>query len=278
MSIIIDKYKAQQVMEGAGVLVNRVFGHGQTKEFDPFLMLDYFNNHEDKESPGFPWHPHKGIETITYILRGNAKHEDSMGNSGVISDGELQWMSAGKGIYHQEMLESSPQGVEGFQFWVNLPANKKLKEPGYLYIKKGEMKSSFQQGAEVRVISGDYDGITGPIDKSDLGISMLHVIVDRGEKITLTRDENKQGFLFLFEGNAELNGKNISSVTAYTLGSGELTVQAGPEKTVQFIFVQGKPLREPIAWYGPVVMNTEEELQSTFSDLQMGTFVPGMKY
>jgi len=278
MSIIIDKYKAQQVMEGAGVLVNRVFGHGLTREFDPFLMLDYFNSRDDKKSPGFPWHPHKGMETITYILRGNAKHEDSMGNSGIISDGELQWMSAGKGIYHQEMLESSPHGMQGFQFWVNLPASKKLKEPGYQYIKKGEMKSSFQQGAEVRVISGEYDQITGPIDKSDLGISMLHVIVQAGEKITLTRDENKQGFLVLFEGEAELNGEQITSVTAYTLGSGELTLEAGQENTVQFIFAQGKPLREPIAWHGPVVMNTKEEIQSTFKDLQTGAFVPGMKY
>ena len=277
MSIIIDKYKAQQVMEGAGVLVNRVFGHGQTREFDPFLMLDYFNIEEDKESPGFPWHPHKGMETITYILKGNAKHEDSMGNSGTISNGELQWMSAGKGIYHQEMLAPSPLGIQGFQFWVNLPADKKLKEPDYQYIKKGEMKSSFHDGVEVRIISGEYDQITGPIDKSDLGISMLHVIVDAEKSITLTRDEGKQGFLFLFDGEAELNGEKIESVTAYTLGSGELTLQAKTEE-IQCIFVQGRPLKEPVAWHGPVVMNTQEEIQSTFRDLQMGTFVPGMKF
>ncbi len=278
MSMIKEKYKAQQVMEGAGVLVNRVFGHGQTREFDPFLMLDYFNIEENKESPGFPWHPHKGMETITYILKGNAKHEDSMGNSGIISDGELQWMSAGKGIYHQEMLEPSPQGIQGFQFWVNLPADKKLKEPDYQYIKKGEMKSSFGEGVEVRVISGEYNQISGPIDKSDLGISMLHVIVESGKSVNLTRDKDKQGFLFIFEGKAKLNGEKISSVTAYTLDSGELNVEAGNESAVQFIYVQGRPLKEPIAWHGPVVMNTQEEIQSTFRDLQMGTFVQGIKF
>lgn len=265
-------------MEGAGVLVNRVFGHGQTAEFDPFLMLDYFNIEKNKESPGFPWHPHKGMETITYILKGKAKHEDSMKNSGIISDGELQWMSAGKGIYHQEMMEPSPQGIQGFQFWVNLPADKKLKEPDYQYIKKGEMKSSYGDGAEVRVISGEYDQIRGPIDKSDLGISMLHVIVNAEKSISLTREEGKQGFLFLFEGDAELNNEQISSVTAYTLDTGTFTLQAGKGKTAQFIYVQGKPLKEPIAWHGPVVMNTQEEIQSAFRDLQRGTFVQGMKF
>lgn len=278
MSIIIAKYKTQQVMEGAGVLVNRVFGHGQTKEFDPFLMLDYFHIEEDKESPGFPWHPHKGMETITYILKGNAKHEDSMGNKGIISDGELQWMSAGKGIYHQEMLEPSPHGMQGFQFWVNLPADKKLKDPDYQYIQKGQMKSSLEEGVEVRVISGEYNHISGPIDKSDLGISMLHVTVESGKSINLIRDKEKQGFLFLFEGEAQLNGQEISSVTAYTLDSGEFTVKASNQGVIQFIYVQGKPINEPIAWHGPVVMNTQEEIQSTFNDLQMGTFVRGMKF
>lgn len=277
MSIIIDKFKAQQVMEGAGVPVQRVFGHGQTRKFDPFLMLDYFNIHEEKESPGFPWHPHKGMETITYMLKGKTKHEDSMGNSGIISDGELQWMSAGKGIYHQEMPVPSPNGFEGFQFWVNLPSDKKLKEPDYQYIRKGEMKSFFDEGVEVRVISGIYNQITGPIDKSDLGISMLHVIVDAGKEIILSRDEDKQGFIFLFKGEAQLNKEPITSVAAYTLDPGDLKLHASSEG-IELIFVQGKPLREPIAWHGPVVMNTQEEIQSTFRDLQLGTFVHGMKF
>lgn len=276
MSIIINEFKAQQVMEGAGVLVNRLFGHGQTSHFDPFLMLDYFDMPGGENSPGVPWHPHKGMETITYILKGSVKHEDSLGNAGVIGKDELQWMSAGKGIYHQEMPADSTEGGQGFQFWVNLPAKYKLKNPSYDYIKKGEMKSVFEDGSEVRVISGLYKNITGPIDKSSLGITMLHGLVDADKELTLTRSEGKQGFIFLFAGKAKLNEEDISGLSAFTLSPGQINIKA--VDNIQFIYAEGRPLKEPIAWYGPVVMNTEEELRSTFKDLDDGTFVENMKF
>jgi redox-sensitive bicupin YhaK (pirin superfamily) len=175
MSMILNKFKPKQVTEGAGVELNRVFGYYETKEFDPFLMLDYFDVHIDPDetyqTPGFPWHPHKGMETISYFLRGGGQHQDSMGNKGIISQGELQWMSAGRGIFHQEMPLAAPDGIQGFQFWVNLPASRKLKKPEYQYIKKGQMKSLKSLGAEVKVISGSYKDIQGPIDKNDTFIN-----------------------------------------------------------------------------------------------------------
>lgn len=276
MSMIIKQYKPQQVMEGAGVMVNRVFGHNETSEFDPFLMLDYFDVHmepgQDYESPGFPWHPHKGMETISYFLRGGAEHQDSMGNKGVISEGELQWMSAGKGILHQEMPVPAPDGAQGFQFWVNLPASQKLKKPEYQYIKKGEMKSLKSNNIEAKVISGNYEGIRGPVDKDDLGITMLHVILEPGGEAQVIRADDKQGFLFLFEGEGTLGQENISEVNAYTLAPGKEVFKAG-DKKVQFIFAEGKPLKEPIAWRGPIVMNTSQELMETFRDLENDRFI-----
>jgi len=271
MSIILNTYKAKEVMEGAGVLVNRVFGYYETKEFDPFLMLDYFETDTDTESPGFPWHPHKGMETISYFLRGGGEHQDSMGNKGVIGAGELQWMSAASGVMHQELPVRTKGGYQGFQFWVNLPASQKLKDPSYQYIKKGEMKSSIVDGVEVKVISGSYNNVLGPIIKDDLGITMLHVIMEPNTTFKTTRDSNKHGFLFIFEGHGTLNKKDIKEKTAYTLGSGELVLES-KDKKVQFIYAEGTPLREPIAWRGPIVMNTQDELLETFRDLQNGTF------
>lgn len=270
MRIIKDIYKAKQVREGGGVIVNRVFGYYETPKFDPFLMLDYFETKESSNSPGFPWHPHKGIETITYFLRGGGMHEDSMGNKGTIGEGELQWMTTGKGIYHQETPVKSTDGYQGFQFWVNLPRDKKLVEPSYQYITKGEMKSRMNNGTTVHVISGVYDDVVGPIDKSDLGITMLHVILEKGKYISLTRQEKKQGYLFVFEGEGTLNKEHVEEITAYTLNEGEFVVQAKTD--MQFIYAEGTPLKEPIAWKGPIVMNTKEEIDETFRDLQDGTF------
>lgn len=280
MSMIINTYKPQQVMEGAGVMVNRVFGHNNTEAFDPFLMLDYFDirleEGQTKESPGFPWHPHKGMETISYFLRGGGEHQDSMGNKGIISAGELQWMSAGRGIFHQEMPVAAPDGIQGFQFWVNLPASQKLKEPDYQYIQKGEMKSYKSPGLEVKVISGTYEGISGPIDKEDLAISMVHMILEPGAQAKITRDKDKQGFLFLFQGEGILGDSPVTQVTAYTLAAGEETFRAG-ESTTQLIYAQGRPLKEAIAWHGPIVMNTQRELVETFKDLENDRFAKDSK-
>ncbi|MBN2878831.1 MAG: pirin family protein [Clostridia bacterium] len=271
MSIILNRYKAKQVVEGGGVVVNRVFGNNETKEFDPFLMLDYFKEDKNRDLPGFPWHPHKGMETITYLLKGSGEHEDSIGSKGVISAGELQWMSAGKGIMHQEMLKTDSDGIQGFQFWINLKSTEKNKSPEYQYIRKGEMKQVNEAGSTVNIISGEYKGQNGPIDKSDKGITLLHVILEEGAEISLSRDKDKQGFIFVFEGSGKVADKNTDEMTAYTLAGGELKVKA--QNKMQFIYAEGTPLNEPIFWYGPVVMNTREEIIQAFTDIETNNFV-----
>ena len=271
MSIILNKYRAKQVVEGGGVTVNRIFGNNETKEFDPFLMLDYFSEDKSRQLPGFPWHPHKGMETITYLLKGSSEHEDSIGNKGVIRAGELQWMSAGKGIMHQEMLKTDKDGIQGFQFWINLKRTEKLKEPEYQYIKNGEMEQFIGDGVAVNIISGEYKGQKGPIDKSDKGVTLIHIVLEKNEEIELLRNENKQGYIFVFEGTGLVDGKETDKMTAYTLAGGQFRVKANEK--MQFIFAEGTPLNEPIAWYGPVVMNTRDELVKAFNDIKTNNFV-----
>lgn len=273
MSIIINKYKTKHVSEGAGVLVNRVFGHDEVKEFDPFLMLDYFDVKGNIDSPGFPWHPHKGMETISYFMRGSGQHQDSMGNKGIIGEGELQWMSAGKGIMHQEMFGKTKDGVKGLQFWVNLPASEKLKEPEYQYIKKGEMKTVKELGSEVKVIAGVYKETLGVIDKEDRGITMLHINIEYGHEMSLTRAEQKNGFVFVTEGSGTVNGEKISSFNVYTLDVGKIIIKATSD--LEIIYAEGTPINEPIVWYGPIVMNTRDEIIKTYKDIENGTFTSG---
>lgn len=273
MAKILKKYKAVPTKEGGGVIVNRVFGYGQTKDFDPFLMLDYFETDSNEKSNGFPWHPHKGIETISYMLRGNIEHQDTLGNKGVIGPGELQWMTSGKGIMHQEMPYPSEDGYQGFQFWLNMKSTEKLTEPKYKDIKKGEMKTVEKDGVTVRVISGEYEDVIGPIDKTDLGVTMQHISIPKGKKHSINRNVNKQGYIFLFKGKGSLNKYEINKVTAYTLSEGDYEITAN--KDIELIFAEGTPLLEPISWYGPIVMNTNDEIQSTLKDLQNGTFIDG---
>ncbi len=269
---ILDTYKARPMLEGAGVLVRRVFSQGETAVFDPFLLLDYLVVPPNTSTPGFPWHPHRGIETITYILKGEARHEDSIGNQGAIAANELQWMSSGSGIYHQEMLGECEEGVQGFQFWLNLPAKDKMSPPGYLYIRKGDMKAVTTRDAQVRVISGTYGGVKGPIDKDNLGVSMQHITVNSGGVFELSREPDKQGFIFVFEGTGTLDGQSLTPETGYALGvgAGRLTAAEG---ALNLIFAEGIPLKESISWQGPIVMNTESELKQAFRDLNDGTFI-----
>ena len=272
MSKIIKTYMPQRKMEGAGVLVNRVFGYYQVPAFDPFLMLDYFENENAKESPGFPWHPHKGIETITYMLRGRIKHEDSLGNGGIIGPGDVQWMTAGKGIYHQEMPQTDPGGYRGFQFWLNMPAHHKLDKPRYNGLTAKDIKSVKKNGADVKIISGEYGGILGPIDKSNLGVRLMHVKIDAGKEIVIAREKEKNGFVFVFEGEGAADERELGEMDAYTLAEGDIEFKA-KNKPFEFIFAEGYPINEPIVWYGPMVMNTNSEIQQALKDLRDGTFV-----
>jgi redox-sensitive bicupin YhaK (pirin superfamily) len=268
---VIKEFKSNAIPEGAGVVVNRVFGYHDTKEFDPFLMLDYLSSEKGSLSAGFPWHPHRGIETITYLIKGKIQHEDSLGNKAVINDGDVQWMSAGSGVMHQEMPGDGATEVQGFQFWLNMPANEKMNAPTYTEIKSDEMVIVEKEQVTVKVIAGTYKGVKGPIQKERQKIDLLHVSLAQGAQIELNRDEFKQGFIFLFEGQVVLEGQKLNEGSAYTLSEGVQTLKASTD--VELIFAQGEALNEPIAWGGPIVMNTKEELRKAFEELNNGEFI-----
>ncbi|MCF7926112.1 MAG: pirin family protein [Candidatus Izimaplasma sp.] len=265
---IINTYKGKKTPEGSGVTVTRVFGFYQKNELDPFLMLDLFQLDGTKKA-GFDWHPHKGFETITYMLDGTFKHEDNLGNKGELKPGELQWMTAGKGIYHKEM-PGKEKVIRGFQFWVNLPKKQKLIPPNYTYIKTGEMPSFNKNGQLVRVISGHFNDIEGPIQKNMLGINIYHISLDKDKEISLVRQDDKNGFVYFYQGHGKLNDTTTDDNTAYKLTPGEITIKANEH--LEFIFAEGRPINEPVAWYGPIVMNTQKELEETFKDIKNETF------
>ena len=288
---------AKPTLEGAGVHLHRVFGFGDTTEFDPFLMMDDFRNDDPAQyAKGFPWHPHRGIETVTYVLKGNVEHADSLGNKGVLSDGDVQWMTAGSGIIHQEMPFGNDAGqMHGFQLWANLPRDQKMCTPRYQDIKSGDISILHDDdGTIIRVIAGDYRGYTGPVDGIDSNPSYLDISLEPGVKKRFPFDTRRQGFAYIFEGSADFGnasapfGVNVEKEfageelkirdqsgnrTLVLFGTGdEVEVQAG-EMGVRFLLISGAPLREPVAWHGPIVMNTREELQHAFHELNTGNFV-----
>ena len=269
----------QPVVDGAGVHIRRGFSHGQERSFDPFLLFDNFGGDTpDQFMAGFPWHPHRGIETITYLLEGDVEHGDSMGNSGVIRPGDVQWMTAGSGIIHQEMPQASPRGrLQGFQLWSNLPASHKMMAPRYQGIEAADIPELQDGAARVKLICGRIGETSGPVQE----------IVSEPEylDVSLTPDglwahPVKPGhtvFAFLFEGAARF-APDSSQVAAQggavvLFGGGEqVQIQAGAEGA-RFLLVSGQPLREPVAWGGPIVMNTQEELRLAFSELRANTFI-----
>ena len=288
--------KAKPAVEGAGVHLRRAFGFGATSEFDPFLLLDDFRNDnpEDYEA-GFPWHPHRGIETITYVLAGTVAHGDSMGNRGVIGAGDVQWMTAGRGIMHQEMPKGDDQGrMHGFQLWANLPAAQKMTAPRYQDIKSPDVAEAIaDDGTRARVVCGTFWGVTGPVEGIAANPTYLDVSVPAGKRKTLPVETQNSAFAYVFSGSGKFcNASAPLSVPTEGVGwsdtappteadnrslvlfdSGdEITVQAG-EEGVRFLLVSGRPLREPVAWYGPIVMNTQEQLQQAYEQLQPGSFL-----
>jgi redox-sensitive bicupin YhaK (pirin superfamily) len=288
--------KAKPTMEGAGVRLQRVFGFGTTSDFDPFLLLDDFRNDRPEDyAAGFPWHPHRGIETITYVLAGNVEHQDSIGNRGVISAGDVQWMTAGSGIVHQEMPRGDAQGrMHGFQLWANLPAKLKMTDPRYQEAKSADVPVvKDADGAEVRIVCGRYEGKKGPIEGVAADPLYLDVAVAPGKKKTMRVAADHNVFAYVFAGQAKFcnapgplavptegagwsdatPSAEVENRTLVLFDQGdEITVQAGSEG-VRFLLVAGKPLREPVAWYGPIVMNTQAELRRAFEELQEGTFL-----
>jgi redox-sensitive bicupin YhaK (pirin superfamily) len=288
--------KAKPTLEGAGVHLRRAFGFGNTSDFDPFLLLDDFrNDRPDDYLAGFPWHPHRGIETITYVLAGAVEHGDSMGNSGVISTGDVQWMTAGSGIIHQEMPKGDPDGrMHGFQLWANLPSSLKMSPPRYQEIKAaGIPVVAEDDGTQVRIVCGRYLGTKGPVDQVAADPIYLDVSVPPGRRKTLAVETTRHAFAYVFAGSGKFcNASGPLDVPTEAAGwadakppveadnrslvlfdSGdEVTVQAGAAG-IRFLLVSGKPLGEPVAWYGPIVMNTQAQLRQAFEELEKGTFL-----
>jgi quercetin 2,3-dioxygenase len=288
---------SKPTIEGAGVHLRRAFGFGDTTEFDPFLLLDDFrNDRPDEYRAGFPWHPHRGIETITYVLAGNVEHGDSLGNRGNLGAGDVQWMTAGRGILHQEMPQGDTQGrMHGFQLWANLPSSLKMTAPRYQDIKAAEIPEIVDDdGTVVRIVCGDFWGRRGPVEGVAADPRYLDVSVPAGKRKTLPVELERHAFAYVFEGSGSFrsasqpfgvlteknDGENDILVREQTgnrslvlFDSGdEVTVQAG-EEGIRFLLASGKPIEEPVAWYGPIVMNTEAELQQAFAELRSGSFI-----
>jgi len=288
---------SQPTLEGAGVKLRRAFGFGDTKATDPFLLLDDFRNERPEDyRAGFPWHPHRGIETITYVLAGNVEHGDSLGNRGNLGSGDVQWMTAGRGILHQEMPQGDAQGrMHGFQLWANLPSSLKMTAPRYQDVKAAEIPEAVDDdGTRVRIICGDFWGKRGPVEGVAADPRYLDITVPPGKRKVLPVEVERHAFAYVFEGSGNFraasqpfgvltekpDGATETVVREQTgnrslvlFDSGdEVVVQAGDEG-IRFLLVSGKPIEEPVAWYGPIVMNTEAELQQAFTELRNGTFI-----
>ena len=291
--------QATPTLEGAGVHLHR--GFGKTNEFDPFLLFDDFRGDRPSDYlAGFPWHPHRGIETITYVLAGTVEHADTLGNRGAISAGDVQWMTAGNGIYHQEMPTGDPQGrMHGFQLWANLPAQYKMVTPRYQDVKSKDIAEIVDDdGTRVRVVCGEFWGKRGPVDGIAAEPTYLDISVPPGVRKVLPVPIERHAFAYVFAGSGsfrdastpqavltdmtgELDEKPIRTTTGnrslvlFDRGD-EVVVQAGDEG-IRFLLVSGRPIQEPVAWYGPIVMNTQAELQEAFAELKHGTFIKQAK-
>lgn len=288
--------QSRPALEGAGVRLRRAFGFGNTSDFDPFLLLDDFRNDTPEDYlAGFPWHPHRGIETITYVLAGSVEHGDSMGNRGSITSGDVQWMTAGSGIIHQEMPKGDQVGrMHGFQLWANLPSSLKMTPPRYQDIKAAEIPAvTDDDGTLVRVVCGNFWGKKGPVKGIAADPTYLDVSVPPGKRKTIPMADANHVFAYVFAGTGIFcNASGPLAVPTESVGwldtdppvraenrslilfdSGdEVSVQAGDDG-IRFLLVSGRPLREPVAWYGPIVMNTQDQLRIAFEELERGTFL-----
>jgi len=287
----------QATMEGAGVHLQRVFGFGDTQQSDPFLLMDDFrNDNPEQYKAGFPWHPHRGIETITYVLAGSVDHADSLGNAGSLGPGSVQWMTAGSGIMHQEMPKGDADGrMHGFQLWANLPGSLKMTTPRYQDIAGSDIPEVVEDdGTRVRVVVGSFWGKRGPVDGIAADPQYLDISVPPNTKKVFPVETYRSAFAYIFDGSAtfrdasapvgvmvekEVAGQEVQfrdysgNRTLVMFGNGdEVVVQSG-EQGVRFLLVSGKPLREPVAWHGPIVMNTKDEIRQAMEDLQSGQFI-----
>ena len=266
----------QYVIEGAGVLLRRSIAPQVSNQFDPFLLFDHFAFNDPKEGPllGFPMHPHRGIETVTYMLEGSVHHRDSLGNAGLIAAGDVQWMTAGGGILHEEMPRRGPGGnIYGFQLWVNLPAAQKMTRPRYQEVKVDSIPTASGAGWRVRVVAGEVAGVRGPVTEIAANPLYLEVALEANKKFSLPVPQGHTVLAYVFEGQATFGAQEVAAVQLAVLGAGDtLEVQTG-DTPARFMLMAGAPFGEPIAPYGPFVMNTREEIQQALADLRNGTFV-----
>jgi redox-sensitive bicupin YhaK (pirin superfamily) len=263
-------------MEGAGVHLNRVFGYSEAPTLDPFLMLDDFRSDTPEHYlKGFPWHPHRGIETITYILKGDVEHGDSLGNEGTISSGDVQWMTAGSGIVHQEMPKGDADGsMHGFQLWANLPASQKMMPPRYRDITADKVPEvTVQDGVRIKVIAGNINGVKGPMDDIVIDPQFLDCTVPAGKTFVHEVNPSYTAFIYVTGGTGTTDERPIENGTLILYEKGDHLSITAADQTLSFILLTGKPLNEPVAWRGPIVMNTQEELEIAFQEYQDGTFI-----
>jgi hypothetical protein len=272
-------FKSQPTIEGAGVHLRRAFGFDEVPLFDPFLMLDDFRGDKPEQYiKGFPWHPHRGIETITYMLHGEVEHGDSLGNKGVIRPGDVQWMTAGSGIIHQEMPKGDPKGLMGgFQLWANLPAAQKMMDPRYRDVKREHIPAvNLKNGVEIQVICGDVAETKGPVQDIVIDPQYLDVSVPRDSEFIHAVKRGHTAFAYIFEGSGRFDDQKATSVARENLilfsDGDQVAVRTG-EEPVRFLLISGKPIGEPVAWRGPIVMNTQEELKVAFDEYRSGTFI-----
>ncbi len=274
---IKKSYNDRPVTEGAGVKLHRVFGNLTDNIADPFLLLDNFGSKNPEDFvKGFPWHPHRGIETVTYMLSGEVEHEDSMGNKGKIHTGEVQWMTAGSGIIHQEMPQDTGVELRGFQLWVNLPAKSKMMHPRYRDIRANDIREYNDGNMKMKIICGTYGDVTGPVSELEVDVMYMDSEISADKTVDIITNPEHNLLFYIFEGDAETGYENPGQAEKGKLlifGEGEkVRVKAG-SRGVRFLYMSGKPLKEPVAWYGPIVMNTREELETAFREFSDGTFL-----
>ena len=268
--------KRQPTMEGAGVHLHRVFGHMEAPRLDPFLMLDDFRSDTpDQYIKGFPWHPHRGIETVTYVLKGDVEHGDSMGNEGVISTGDVQWMTAGSGIIHQEMPKGDASGaMHGFQLWTNLPASQKMMPPRYRGIIANQIPTvRLDNGVNIKVIAGEVNGIRGPMDEIIIDPEYLDCSIPGGETFVHPTETAYTAIIYVIGGTGQTNDTELDNGTLILFDHGDQLSVTASVKGLRLLLLTGKPLHEPVAWRGPIVMNTQKELETAFREYREGTFI-----
>jgi len=273
----------QMVIEGAGVLLRRSIAPNRQNLYDPFLLFDHFAFNDPVEGPirGFPMHPHRGIETVTYMLEGSVNHRDSLGNSGLIGPGDVQWMTSGRGIMHEEMPRRGPEGnIYGFQLWVNLPAALKMSEPRYQEVNAQTIPAVEREGVKIRLVAGEVEGVRGPVTEIAANPVYMDVEMAPGTRFGLPIPMGHTAVAYVFEGQGWFGldeneiGQQVEAVRLLVFGDGDhLNVRAGEQSPVRFMLMAGAPINEPIVPYGPFVMNTEEEIRQALADLRSGNFV-----